>query len=491
MMELNLKPLQKVALDACRDACRSSRRFILKANCGFGKTILSTYFIKKAMSKGLSCLFVVDRIVLAEQTSLVFENYGIAHGIIQADNPKYFPDRMVQIGSIQTLARRQQDKYGLVLIDEIHCFYEGHKKLLEYNSDAFVIGLSATPYSKNLGKYFDFFIEPVTVKEMVEHDELVPFEIYAPSVADLTKLKIKAGEYTEKSLSDTYDQVDIVGDVVRTWQKLANGLKTIIFGVNIAHIKHLAREFNRAGVKACEIDAYQSKNENEKNINAFKFGDMMVLCSVEMAIKGFDCPSVECVGLAVATKSHIKWEQSTGRGFRVYPGKKKCKVLDFGGNAERLGFPDEYEFLELDTGKKYLSKTKQKEKAEKKPKKCVSCDYIKPPGVRKCPACGFLPEFIEDVDTSDAELKKIKRKARAEYSLAEKQSFLAQLNFYAEQKNYKAGRSGCYGWALHKYKEKFGSQPSNKLDWSKKEPVQEEVRKYIISRNIAYAKRRR
>jgi len=487
--EIILKPLQEEAFEACRDVFRSGiKRFILKATCGFGKTILSAKFIKNAVDKGIRCLFVVDRIVLADQTSLVFGRYGISHGIIQADNPFYFPNRMVQIGSVQTLSRRDIDQYGLILIDEAHCLYDGHKKLLGKNKDAFVVGLSATPYTKSLGKYFETFIEPVPVKEMVKQKELVPFEIYGPSVTDLSKLKIQAGEYTEESLSEAYDQVDIIGNVYKEWKRLTPGRKTIIFGVNVAHIKHISDQFNRHSVKACQINAYQPDSERKEALDGFLNGDTQVLCSVEVATKGFDCAAVDCVVLAVATRSHIKWEQTCGRSYRTFPGKDLSIILDLGGNAERLGYPDDYEFLELDDGKKHDSKNKKQEKPERLPKKCSSCDYLKPAGAHKCPACGFKPEFIQDVEVAESELKKLQRKDRSEFTLAEKQSFLAQLNNYAAIKGFRQGKNGCYGWAINKYVEKFGVAPGNKINWSKQEQVGEDVKKFIQHCNIKYAK---
>jgi hypothetical protein len=153
-----------------------------------------------------------------------------------------------------------------------------------------------------------------------------------------------------------------------------------------------------------------------------------------------------------------------------------------------LGYPDEYEFLHLDEKNKHNSKTKPKEKIEPKPKACPSCDFLKPAGVRKCPACQFEPDFVEDVETAKGELEKLKRKAKKDYTLAEKQSFMSQLNQHAESKGYKAGGAGCYGWAIHKYAEKFGSNPPNKIKWNLKEPVATEVKKFITYCNIKYAK---
>lgn len=490
--EITLRPLQEIALEACRNEFRTgTKRFILKANCGFGKTVLSAFFTKEAVKKGLRVMFVVDRIVLAWQTDETFSRYGISCGIWQADNPKFFPDRNVQIGSVQTLNRRDVGKYDLIIIDEVHSWYSGHIKILNTNPEAFVIGLSATPYTKSLGKYFETFIEPVSVKDMVKQKELVPFEIFGPSIADLSKLKVTAGDYTESSLSDAFDKADIVGDVVTQWKKHTNGKKTIVFGVNVAHIKHLSKRFIKAGVKACQINAYQLPEERKEALDGFLKGDTLVLCSVEVATKGFDCPSAEVSVLAVATKSHIKWEQTCGRVLRIFPGKEKAIILDLGGNAERLGWPDEYEFLQLDDGKKHDSKSKLQDKQERLPTVCKSCDFLKASGVYICPRCGFKPEFIQDVKFQEGELEKIQRKECKKYTLKEKKEFLGGLNQYAEDKRWKQGRKGVYGAAIHKFKEKFGCAPSSRIPWNYKCPINEDVKKFIQHQNIKWANSKR
>jgi len=151
-----------------------------------------------------------------------------------------------------------------------------------------------------------------------------------------------------------------------------------------------------------------------------------------------------------------------------------------GGNCERLGFPDEYEFLQLDDGKKHDSKNKKKERPEQLPKACPSCAFIKPAGTRKCPACGFVPDFIQDVEVSEGELKKLKRKTNRDYTKEEKQSFFNQLNQYCHDKGWSNGA------ASHKYKEKFGVWP-NAMQKDKYEPVGKEVKGFITHLNIAYA----
>jgi len=494
LKKLQLYPIQEVIVDACREEMKQHKKIILQAATGLGKTIIATWMAKQAYKKNLKILFVCDRISLINQTSEVFSDYGLLHGIFQADNPNYAPDLPIQIGSIQTLARRKQRDYDFIILDEIHSFFKAHEKILSHNPDAFFLGLSATPYTKGLGKYFDKHIEPVPMRQLINDEYLCDFEIYGPDTIDLSKVRTVAGEYKPDDLSREADKPKLVADVVETWKTLSKGLKTIVFAVDVAHARHLEKEFKSHGINAREINGYMQKEGDtgaNKIIQDFRDNKIKVLISVEMLTKGFDVPDVECIVFATATKSCIKWIQACGRGLRTFPGKDICRILDHGSNAERLGFPDEYEFIKLDDGKRQQPGNKDKGKPARLPKKCSSCDYLKPATMHICPACGHEPKFIQKVDTIDGELKRIKRKMRKEYSLNDKQAFLAQLNQYAHEKGFREGKKGCYGWSLHKYQEKFGTEVPRRLDWALREPIQADVRGFITHLTIKYFRGKR
>jgi DNA repair protein RadD len=487
---LELKTAQKQIVNACRQTMATHKRMVLMAATGLGKTIIAVWMIRQAMRKDLRILFICDRVNLVEQTSAVFSEYGINHGIIMSDHSGYAPGLRVQIASAQTLARRKIHEFDFIIIDECHTWHKAHKNVLKMNPEAFVLGLSATPFSKGLGKYFDTHVEPVPMRQLINDEYLCDFEIYGPDTIDLTKVRTRAGEYREDDLAEATDKPTLVADVVDTWFKLARGRKTIIFCTNVAHGRHLAQEFCKRGVKAAEINGYMAKggeDGRDQILDGFISGDTQVMCSVEILIKGFNVTSVDCIVWATATKSPTKWIQGCGRGLRLHSGKDICRILDHGSNAERLGFPDEFEFLKLDDGQGQKGQGQQnQERQQRLPQKCPSCDFLKPAGVRKCPACQFTPEFVQDVEVEDRELKKLKRKVRREYSLQEKQSFLAQLNQYAADKGFKQGKKGCFGWALHKYKEKFGSDVSSRLDWGTREQIGSEVRNFITHLHIKY-----
>jgi DNA repair protein RadD len=488
MAEIELKPLQLEMVNSLREAMKRSKKVILQASTGVGKTVLAASITKSALSKGKTVLFIVHRIILADQTSEMFSYYDIPHGVIRAKDERFDIHQPCQVASIQTLKRRGCNPADLIIIDEAHLLFSAHKEIIKNNPNSYIVGLTASPYAKELGKYFDFHIRPVSPRKLVEEKYLVSYDVYGPTIADLKKLKVVAGEFSEESQSEVFDKVDIIGDVVKMWKKITLGRKTIIFGVNVAHIKNLVDQFRAAGISATQINAYQQDWERKEALDGYLNGTTTVLCSVEAAVAGFDAPDTEVCGLAMSTRSIIKLTQTVGRALRIFPGKEKAFVLDFGGNFERLGFPDDYDFFALDDGKK--KKAAERIKKERLPKVCPSCDFVKPIGVRECPACGFVPDFKQDVEVAEGDLKKLQRKVVKQYTVEQKQSFLAQLNTYAEAHGMKQGKGGCFGWSLYKYAEKFGVQPSGKINWGAREPVGDEVSRYITYCNIKYAKRK-
>lgn len=482
-----LRPYQEKAIEAIRHGFRTTgKKQVLMLPTGAGKTHIASYMIQGAASKGLRCLFVCDRIELINQTSERFYADGIDHGVIQAQHPMFAPSMPVQVCSIQTLARRKVEQYDLLVIDECHVLHQAHLKLMAAN-DGFVVGLSATPFAKGMGRHFDGMVNPVTTASLIEQGFLSRFDAYGPPTIDVTGIKTVAGDFDKEELGERADQPHLVADVVETWIKRANGRKTICFATNIAHSKHLVREFIRRGIPADHIDCYTGKENvedcvtREEVIGRFKSGATMVLCNVDILTKGFDYPEVSCIIQARPTKSLMVHIQQVGRGLRVSPGKELCVILDHAGNHERLGFVDAQLPTLLDGKDKIYSSGKGNDidKPEPKPKRCPSCDFLKPAGVRKCPACGLIPDFAEDVETEKGELEKLKRRARKEYTLAAKEEFLGGLNQWCREKGWMPGRGGCFGTALKMYQEKFGSEPSSRMDWGHTCKISDEVRNFL------------
>lgn len=474
-----LRDYQKEILNKVRHAFKNHRKVMLQSPTGSGKSVLAAAIIEAAVSKGKKVLFLTERITLALQMAKHLENFGLPHNIFQGQNTKYDPDKSIHCGTIQTISRRLHPDFNLIIIDEAHVLFKEHIKLFEQYNNIPVLGLSATPWAKGLGKHFETLVVGTDISKLIEAGYLVNTEVYAPSAPDVSRIKIKCGEYDVKALSEASSTQVLVGDIVDHWLKLAERRKTICFAVDIAHSKMIVDNFIQAGVKAAHLDAYSDDHQRKITLAAFERGDIELLSSVEMLGRGLDIPNIECVLMARATKSLMTYIQQVGRGLRISDGKYDCLVLDHAGNTARHGFVTDQFPTELDDGTKNLDKKKKtKEEIEKLPKVCPSCKFVKV--AHTCEKCGFTPERKSQIVEEKGELVKLKKKNK--YEDLTKQQAYSQFLYIQQEMGYK------HGWAAHKYREMFNVWPRLMLDIPTTPGVQ--IRNFITAQNIKNAYRK-
>lgn len=451
-----LRPYQVDAINELRTSLREGhRKIMLMGATGFGKTTVASEMIASAISKGKRAIFIADRQELVEQASGRLDEDGIHHGIIMADHWRFDPSAPVQVASIQTLARRTPPDFDLAIIDEAHVFYKAHATLMEKYSAIPFIGLSATPFTKGLGRHYSKMVVAATTSDLIDQGFLVDARVFAPSEPDVAKIQIVRGDYHEGQLAMAADKPELVADIVRTWQELGEDRQTLCFAVNVAHSKHIVEQFREAGISAAHIDAYIDTAERRDIIARFRQGEIKILSNVAILDKGFDVPECSCLIMARPTKSLMLYIQTCGRVLRTAPGKVDALILDHAGNTCRLGFVTDPLPTKLDDGKKKDKdeQAKDHKKEEQLPKPCPKCHAVKPPKVHRCPACGFEPERIANVEyQKDGELKEIKK---AKISTEQKAQLYAEMLGYAQEKGYKDG------WAYHKIKEYTGSYPAH------------------------------
>ena len=119
---------------------------------------------------------------------------------MQGSHPRADREQPVQICSVQTIARRKRPDVDLVIVDEAH---ELHKEIFRWMADCPdtpFVGLSATPWSRGLGKYYDDLLIAATTKNLIEQEYLSRFKVFAPSEPDLAGVGTVAGDFNEGQL---------------------------------------------------------------------------------------------------------------------------------------------------------------------------------------------------------------------------------------------------------------------------------------------------
>lgn len=485
-----LRDYQQESLNKLRSSFKQGlTRPILELPTGAGKTVILAHVVASALDKGGKVLFVVPYTALIMQTIRTFEDQGIpTAGVIQGNHELTDKTKRLQVATVQTLQRRKIDDYTLILVDEAHVQYAAFLDYLKTIKTP-VIGVTATPYSKGLGRHYNNLLQPISMATMIERGYLSTYTAYSTSKPDMTGVKQSNGDYQQSESEKKMSTPQIMGDIIKTWLRLGNNGPTVCFAVNVSHANFIGSEFDKINAPNQVITAKTPMEDREVIFKDFKRGQIKILINVGTLIAGFDS-IVHVIIHARPTKSQIVWKQSVGRGLRINDGKERLILLDHAGNCERLGFPEDYNITRLDTGEKPENpKSKQKEQEEALPKACPKCGFVKPPKARECEQCGFAPRATQDVETIDGELVQISGKKKSEQAtMAEKQQFYRELRGYQIARNF-SGKQVSDGYLSHLYKARFKVWPKN-INRNESSEPSESTLGFIKSRQIAFAKSR-
>ena len=476
-----LYPHQVDALHRLRTALLAGATTpMLQAPTGFGKTRLAAEIVDGVLARGQRVLIVVPALSLIDQTVAALEAEGIDDiGVIQSLHMRTCSAASVQVASVQTLQRRPMPKVDLILIDEAHRWYVFFASMVADAKAAGVpvIGLSATPWTRGLGKHFDRLLTVTTTRDLIAGGYLSPFRVFAPAHPDLSGVATLAGDFHEGQLAKVMDSEGLVADIVSTWLRHGERRPTLCFAVNRAHAAHLQREFLAAGVPAGYVDARTDREARAKLRHQFHNGEIEVVVNVGCLTTGVDW-DIRCIILARPTKSEMLYVQMIGRGLRIAEGKIDCLVLDHSDTTLRLGFVTDIHHDELDDGTPASTREKQRKPV---PAECPSCHFLRPPGISKCPACNFKPERQNLVEVSDGRLVELRVAERSTASIEQKVAIFGQLKTIARRKGY------ALGWAAHQFNRFFGMWPTGLADAPENEPTAE-LSSWVKSRQIAFAK---
>lgn len=171
---------------------------------------------------------------------------------------------------------------GGVLAHNCHKLFQAQKDWITdpLCEKVIFIGLSATPWTKGLGKFYDTLIVAETTQGLIEKGFLSRFKAFATGHPDLTGVKTVAGDYHEGQLSEAMQQGTLVADIIDTYKTRWGKGKTLVFGVDCTHAKCLQERFNQAGIPAGYQDAFTSMDERREIKRKFHNGDFQVVCNV-------------------------------------------------------------------------------------------------------------------------------------------------------------------------------------------------------------------
>jgi superfamily II DNA or RNA helicase len=205
--------------------------------------------------------------------------------------------------------------------------------------DQLLVGVTATPNRSDavgLGCVFQTIAYSYALKDAISDGWLVPIVPWAIETdTSLDGVRIARGEFNQRELADAVNTDERNQRAVAAWREHAAGLPTIAFTVDVAHAHALAAEFDKAGYRAAAVSGETPKDERRAILERFSAGGLDVVTNCMVLTEGTDLPIAACILHAKPTKSATLYEQMTGRGLRLFPGKAECVVIDLVDVARR------------------------------------------------------------------------------------------------------------------------------------------------------------
>lgn len=309
------------------------RRIMVVAPCGAGKSYV---FAEMARRTAGETLILVHRNELKQQHIELLDSLGIT----------------ARVETYQTEYRRlgQHPTPRLLIVDEGHLSRSNTwQKVIEYY-DTWTVAFSATPTrmdGKPLGDIFEVLVEGVSVRWLIEHKRLAPYEYYAPTLVDTSGLRTVAGDYVVSDLEQLMNERAIYGNVIESYFRIAPGERSICYCVSVKHAQETAQAFNAAGIRAEHLSSGTPARERRRIMESFRAGNIRVLCNCTLLSEGISIDEVSCVMLLRPTESVALGIQQMMRCMRYIPGKV-AKIIDFTANYTRIGLPDDDREYSLD-----------------------------------------------------------------------------------------------------------------------------------------------
>lgn len=341
--KMELRPYQQEAKDSVFEQWEKVNKTLVVLPTGCGKTIVFAKVTEECVRRGKRVLILAHRGELLDQASdKIAKITGLRCALEKAEATCLGSWYRITVGSVQSLQREKRlaqfdkDYFGTIIIDEAHhCITDGYQKILQYFSDAKVLGVTATPDRgdmRNLGEYFESLAYEYTLPKAIREGYLSPIKaLTLPLKLDLTGFSIHAGDFKVGEIATALDPY--LYQIADEMEQYCRNRKTVVFLPLVKTSQKFRDILNEKGFKAAEVNG-ESKDRAEI-LEAFDKDEYNVLCNSMLLTEGWDCPSVDCVVVLRPTKVRSLYSQMVGRGTRLYPGKEDLLLLDFLWHTER------------------------------------------------------------------------------------------------------------------------------------------------------------
>lgn len=326
-------------------------RGLVAAATGSGKTYISAFDAKQFGASKV--LFIAHREEILKQAMESFRNVHPDRSMALFNGQWKNPDADFIFASVQTLSRAEYlkspyflpDQFDYMIVDEFHhAAADSYRKVLDYFSPRFLLGLTATPYRMDnqdiLALCENNMIYELSLPSAINRDVLCPYRYLGVyDLVDYSQVKSVNGKYALEDLEKAYRLHERSEEVYNKYKDYG-GAHTIGFCASIGHAEEMASFFRSKGVLAEAVHSNMESHQSERALLVEKFREkkIHVLFAVDIFNEGVDIPEIDTVMFLRPTESYVVFLQQLGRGLRKHEGKGRLTVIDFIGNYKRAHY---------------------------------------------------------------------------------------------------------------------------------------------------------
>nr|WP_163100592.1 DUF3427 domain-containing protein [Peribacillus alkalitolerans] len=329
-----------------------NKKGVVIAATGTGKTYLAAFDVQAFAPKKL--LYIAHREELLDNAIETFntvlnkpELFGKITGNSKDFSNPYIFSTVQSLHKDGTLERFSPDEFDYMIIDEFHhAEAPTYKKILNYFTPNFLLGLTATPErmdGRNVLALCDHnIVYEIRLRDALEAKLLAPFHYFGVSdeTVDYNLIPLRNGLLDEDLLVkalNTNERTDFIIEMINTYGYNGDRMIALGFCSNIEHAQYMSDEFNKRGINATYLTGEHSISYREEVMARLENHNdsLEIIFTVNIFNEGIDIPKVNLILFLRPTESSTIFIQQLGRGLRKIEGKEFVTILDFIGNYQK------------------------------------------------------------------------------------------------------------------------------------------------------------
>jgi superfamily II DNA or RNA helicase len=311
---------------------------ILQAPPGTGKTVVGLEFARRQARK---TIWITHTSPLMKQAvGSAIEVLGLkAKDIGMIGGGQFRIGEFLTVAFVQSLYKKPDQvaeikyEFGTAIVDEVH---HGNSKTWFDSSHLFsvtqTVGLTATARrSDGLTQMLFDCVGPIVAvanHKMLLAEGVLITPLYCPFATNLQFRGINYGKLVTE-LSESDERNDMLTSVIADLYAEPS-TTTIVLSHRIEHVNELTRRCQALGIPVTRLLG-TGMNKMEKAVayeTIHSKKARVVIATYKLLSEGFDYPPINVLLFATPFKDSVLFEQCTGRGQRLYPGKDLALILD-------------------------------------------------------------------------------------------------------------------------------------------------------------------